>query len=139
MTISNRSVVRRFYDEVLNHDKPEVADEIVAPDFVVHGGLPNQATGPEALKATGRMLRSGFADLRFTIDDLVAEGDRVAVRWTMEATHTGDYFGIPATGRSIDLHAIVIFRVVNGQLTELWPLVDHPSLRRQLEAPAVAS
>jgi predicted ester cyclase len=133
---SPRAIVERLYDEVFNHDRPEVADEIVAPDFVVHGGTPNTATGPEAIKATARLLRSGFADLRFTVDDLVAENDRVAVRWTMRGTHTGEFAGIPATGTAAELHAIVIGRVAGGQLTDLWPLIDHAGLRTQLAAAA---
>lgn len=140
MTEENKAVVRRFYEQVLNQNRPEVAREIVAADFVVHGGVPGGApSGPRALAGIGERLRAGFDNSTFEIDDLVAEGDRVAVRWTMRGTHTGEYFGIPPTGAGVALHAIVIFRVVEGRLAELWPLIDHPGLRRQIEAAASAA
>lgn len=139
MTEENKAVVRRCYEQVLNLNRPEVAQEIVASDFVVHGGPPGTPSGPRALTGIGERLRAGFDGSTFEIDDLVAEGDRVAVRWTMRGTHTGEYFGIPPTGARVALHAIVIFRVVDGQLAELWPLIDHPGLRRQIEAAASAA
>jgi len=137
MSEQAKDVVRRLYDEVLNAHRPDVADEIATPDFVIRGA-PNDAIGPEALKATERMLRGGFADLHFTIDDMVAEADRVAVRWTMRGTNTGDYFGMPATGRSTEIRAIVIFRLVGDRLAELWPLIDIYGLRQQLTDSAAA-
>lgn len=132
MTTTNKAVVRRLYDEVLNNDRPEVADEIADPAFTIHGGVPGRPTGPDALRAVGRMLRAGFPDLHFTLDDVVAENDRVAVRWTMTGTHAGQYLGTPPTGRRIELHAIVIFRLAKGRLAELWPQVDDTGLERQL-------
>lgn len=137
MTEQTKTVVRRLYDEVLNANLADVADEIATDDFVIRGA-PNPATGPEALRATGQMLHAGFADLHFTIEDMVAEDDRVAVRWTMKGTHTGDYFGMPATGRSTEIRAIVIFRLVGDRLAELWPLIDIYGLRQQLAPTAAA-
>jgi steroid delta-isomerase-like uncharacterized protein len=140
MIEKNKAVVRRFYDAVLNQGRAEVAEEIVAPDFSVHGGMPGTpAAGPSVLTTISQRLRAGFADTTFDIDDLIAEGDRVAVRWTMRGKHTGEYFGIAPTGAAIELHAIVVFRVVDGRLAELWPLVDHADLRRQIDAAAGAA
>jgi steroid delta-isomerase-like uncharacterized protein len=138
MSDRTKNVVRRLYDELLNGNRLDVADQIATEDFAIHFA-PNPATGPEALKATARMLHSGFPDLHFSIDDLVAEGDRVAVRWTMTGTHTGTYFGIPASGRSVELRAIVIFRLVDDRLAELWPLIDIYGLRQQIGAAEVAA
>ncbi len=127
-----KDTVTRLYDEVFNAARPEVADQIVAPAFVVHGTPRTDARGPEAIKATERLLRAAFPDLHFTLDDMIAEGDRVAVRWSMRGTHRAEFMGVPATGRQVCLQACVIFRIENGCIAELWPVIDHAGLLQQL-------
>ncbi|MDX3102441.1 ester cyclase [Nonomuraea angiospora] len=120
-----KDVIRRFYDEVLNAGALDVADEIVGPGFAPRGG---GAAGPEALRQIARYLRSALPDLRFDIEDLIAEGDRVASRWTLRGTHEGDFFGFPPTGRRLEVRACVFFRMENGKVAEIWPVIDSSSL-----------
>ncbi|GIH51019.1 conserved hypothetical protein, steroid delta-isomerase-related [Microbispora rosea] len=122
-----KDVVKRFYDEVLNVGDLDVADEIVGPEFAPRGG---SVRGPEALKQTARYLRNAIPDLRFDIEDLIAEGDRVAIRWTLRGTHEGDFFGFPATGRPLEVRACVVFRLEDGKVAEIWPVIDSSSLPR---------
>lgn len=132
--MTNKRIVERIYLEGINEDRPEVFDELVDPAFEVHGG-PAGATGPkgpEVLKRASLALNTGFPDLEFTFDDLLlADGDKVAGSWTMRGTHAGDYYGIPPSGRTVELHAQVVFKVSNGKVTDLWPLIDHSDLERQ--------
>ncbi|NUW33901.1 ester cyclase [Nonomuraea sp. SMC257] len=121
----NKVIVRRFYDEVLNAGDLAVADEIVTPGFAPRGG---RVTGPEALRETARHLRSAVPDLRFDIEDMIGEGDRVATRWTLRGTHEGDFFGLPATGRPLEVRACVIFRLEDGKVAEIRPVIDSGSL-----------
>jgi steroid delta-isomerase-like uncharacterized protein len=137
----NRRVVRRYFDEVLNEGRLEVADELAGPGFVVHATGPvSSPTGPEGLKSIAGSLRARFPDIRFHVDDTVAEGDRVAVRWTFRGTNTGDAPGFPpATGRPAVVTANVIFRLEDGRLAELWPVIDLLGLVRQLGLDPLAS
>jgi steroid delta-isomerase-like uncharacterized protein len=135
---SNKAVVQRFYDEVLNQGRLEVVEELATPDCVTHSPVPSPDAaaalrGPEGLKATAVQVRTRFPDVRFAIEDMVAEHDRVAVRWTLRGTNTGDYPGFPpATGRRAEVGAIVIYRLEGGRLAELWPMIDLLGMVRQL-------
>ena len=122
-----KDVIKRFYDEVLNADRLDVADEIVGPGFAPRGGT---VRGPEALKETARYLRRALPDLRFDVEDLIAEDDRVATRWTLRGTHEGDFFGFPPTGRPLEVRACVVFRMEDGKVAEIWPIIDTSSLPR---------
>lgn len=127
----NKDVLRRLYNEFVNHGNVKAVEEIVSPDFVSDT---NELRGIDAVKAIVLPLRVAFPDLRHTIDDLVAEGDRVAVRWTMEAAHRAPFLGIPATGKRVTLRAISIYRFQDGRVTELWAQVDRLGLMQQLGA-----
>jgi steroid delta-isomerase-like uncharacterized protein len=136
---SNKAVVQRLYDEVLNQGRLEVVEELATPDYVTHSPSPSapgpdaSLRGPAALEATVVQVRSRFPDVRFAIEDMVAEHDRVAVRWTLRGTNTGDYPGFPpATGRRVEVGAIVIYRLEGGRLAELWPVIDLLGMVRQL-------
>lgn len=128
-----KDTVTRLYDEVFNAARAEVADRLVAPEFVVHGTPHTDLRGPAAIKATDRLLRAAFPDLHVTLDDMIAEGDRVGVRWSMRGTHRGAFMGVPATERRVCLQACVIFRIEDGHLAELWPVIDHAALLQQLK------
>jgi steroid delta-isomerase-like uncharacterized protein len=142
MSESNKDVIRRIYAEALNQGNLDVADELVAESFQLHDFVPGERpTGPAALKAITRQLHTAFPnDLKFTIEDLVAEGDRVVVRWTQRGTHEGEYFGgIPATGLKIEQQAIVMYRVVDGKVTDLWSLVGQVDALQQMREAANAA
>ncbi|MEU0388979.1 ester cyclase [Streptomyces chartreusis] len=129
---TNKALVRRFFEEVLNGRRMEVVDELAAVDYQEHDPLPGQREGREGLQDRVTMLVEGLAPT-FTIDDLIAEGDRVVVRWTNSATHSGTFLGIPPTGRSCRFAGVDIFRLEGGRLAEHWHVVDQLSMLQQLE------
>jgi steroid delta-isomerase-like uncharacterized protein len=129
---ANKALVRRVYDEVLNGRRLDLADALVAPDFVDRFGRNPDLRGPETLKAVARPLFEGFPDLHFQVEDVLAEGDRVALRWTMTGTNTAPFRGFPPTGQTVRVAAIVLYRVRDGRLAEFWPMVDLLGLLTQL-------
>ncbi len=96
MSEQNRAIVRRLYEEVFNQGNLGTADELLAPDARSHAG---PSPGPEGLKRHTSMLRAAFPDLHQSIEDVIAEGDKVVVRTTCTGTHVGEFMGIPPTGR----------------------------------------
>jgi steroid delta-isomerase-like uncharacterized protein len=132
MTVdANKATVRRYYDEVLNTGHVELLDELAADPYVEHDPLPGQGENREGLKQRVRMLLSAFAP-RFTIEDVIAEGDRVVVRWTHAGTHVGDFLGIPASGIAFRIAGIDVHRLQDGRMAEHWHVVDQFALMQQL-------
>ena len=130
----NRAVVRRFWG-VWEDGNIGLVDELLAPDYVNHSpGMPDQPTGPEGVKAVVAMFRSGMPDLRVVIDDMIAEDDKVAVRYTIEGTHEGDLFGIPPTGRRVSIESFTVERVSDGKIREHWRITDSLNMMQQLGA-----
>lgn len=128
----NKAELRRFVEEVWNKGNLNVIDEHLAPDFVIHKlpfGLPLNA---ERLKQLVVTVRSAFPDIHFSVDDLVAEGDKVAIRWTGRRTHKGEIMGIPPTNKQVTWTGIEIHRMVRGKTVVQWPEVDALSLMQQL-------
>ncbi|POX56254.1 hypothetical protein C3489_05915 [Streptomyces sp. Ru71] len=130
-TEANKALVRRFYEEVLNGRRLEVIDELALPDYEEHDPLPGQGQGREGLKGRVTMLVEGLSPT-FTLDDIIAEGDRVVVRWTNNATHSGTFLGIPPTGRTCTVAGIDIYRLDGNRLAEHWHVVDQLSMLQQL-------
>jgi steroid delta-isomerase-like uncharacterized protein len=128
---SNKDVARRLYDEVFNGRRVEVLDEIVARDYEEHDPLPGQATGIDGFKKRIAILVDAL-DPHFTIEDIIAEDDRVVVRWTNSGTNVGDFLGMPATGRPFTIAGIDIYRVEDGKLAEHWHVVDMLAQLQQL-------
>ena len=126
-----KAIARRLYEDVLNKGALDALDEIATQDFVEHDPLPGQTTGLEGLRQRITMLREGLG-ARYTIQDMIAEGDRLAVRWTNEGTHSADFLGIPATGKRFSITGIDIFRLSDGKLAEHWHVVDQLLLLQQL-------
>jgi len=125
----DKGLIRRLYGEGLGQGNMELVRSLVAPNFVNHS---NGLTGPEGFIATVLPLRKAFPDIRYTIDDLVAEDGRVAVRLTVEGTHRAPFAGIEATGKPVTQHAIVIYRCAEGKLAESWIQVDRLAMLEQL-------
>lgn len=130
-TEANKALIRAHYDSAANAYRPSVIERQVAADFLDHG-LPD-LTGPESVKVQARGLRAAFPDLTVTIEDLVAEGDVVAVRGTWRGTHQGPFRGVPPIGRRIEVTCMAFWRVAGGQIRESWNLFDLPALMRQLQ------
>jgi steroid delta-isomerase-like uncharacterized protein len=134
---SNKATFRRFQDAANTHDAELISktiDELVEPDALIRTPLPIQATGPQALKQVWAMLLRGLPDLHITIEDLIAERDKVVSRNTVTGTHQGDYMGLPPTGKTVTYNEIFIVRLADGRVAETWGVVDVLSQLRQLGA-----
>lgn len=133
MSEHNKALVRRGVEQVWNGANFDAADEIVAHDFVVHASRPgNEIHGSEGAKQYFAMLHQAFPDLKFTIDDHIAEGDRVVTRWSARGTHKGEFQGIPPTGKEVTLSGIDIDRIAGGKIVECWMNLDELGLLQQL-------
>ena len=127
----NKDIARRIYEEVINKRDLDLLDELVKPDYIEHDPLPGQREGLDGIRDRYRMLIEGL-DPHFTIEDLIAENDRVVVRWTNSGTNVGEFLGAPATNRSFTTAGIDIYRVEGGKLAEHWHVVDVYSQMVQL-------
>ena len=135
MTVEeNKAIVRRFFEEVFNRWELAAVDELLARDYVQHGPVRPAPLGREDLKQTYPLFRAAFPDLRFTIEDLVCEGDRVAARYAFGGTHRGVFQGIAPTGRRVAGTGITIFRLADGRIAEAWAQWDRLGLLHQVGA-----
>jgi steroid delta-isomerase-like uncharacterized protein len=132
MSEANKAIVRRFSEEVMNRGNLRVIDELFAPNVVDHSIPPGFPAGIAGVKQMAAMYRSAFPDVRSTIEDLVAEGDKVVVRWSATGTHRGELMGIPATGKRVTVTGIVIDRIAGGKIVEHWESFDQLSMMQQL-------
>jgi steroid delta-isomerase-like uncharacterized protein len=134
MTIEhNKQLVYLTAEEVWSKGNLAIIDEIYAPDFEFHfiGGL--ELKGLEALKDIVQEHRTAFPDWNEQIEDIIAEGDRIAIRFTSRATHQGDFRGIPPTGNRIKIAEAAIYRIAEGKIAEQWGFPDEIELLRQVE------
>jgi predicted ester cyclase len=125
-------LVRRWYEEVWNQGRLDVCDELFTPNYR-HPGQP--LPGPIGPKRVVDSYRRAFPDIRFTIEDMIADGPRVASRLTFRGTHLGVLDDLAPTGRTVEVRAIGIFHVEGDRLAKHWGLFDENALRRQLEEP----
>jgi steroid delta-isomerase-like uncharacterized protein len=133
----NKATLTRFEEALSSGDWELISntiEEVVAPDALIRTPLPIEATGADLLKEVFRRLHRAFPDLHITIEDLIAEGDKVVVRNTITGTHQGEYVGLPPTGRSITYNEIFIVRFAGSRIVETWGVVDVLSQLRQLGA-----
>ena len=128
----NKAILHRFFEEIFNKGDLAAADELVAGDYVNHNPAPGETPGVEGLKQFATAVRTGFPDILFTIDDQIAEQDRVVTRYTINGTHKAEFAGIPATGRPVTIGMINIHRVVDGQIQEGWLKWDTLDFMQQL-------
>lgn len=129
-TESNKALVRRYLEATWNERDRAAIDEAIAPEFIQH--TPGVPPGRDGVKGFFQMIDSAFPDARMTVEDVVAEGDRVVWRFTIHATHTGPFQGIPATGRAVTITGMNIARMAGGQIVESWGEQDNLGLLRQL-------
>jgi steroid delta-isomerase-like uncharacterized protein len=128
----NKAVIRRFVEEVQNEKNEEVYDELNDPEFVNLSAPPGAPTDREGGKVYLFGLLNAFPDCRFTIDDMVAEGDQVVTKKTFRGTHTAKFAGLPPTGKTVELQFVDIMRVRNGRIVEHWNCIDQLSFMQQL-------
>ncbi|MEV0390477.1 ester cyclase [Nonomuraea sp. NPDC050643] len=132
---SNKEVFSRFHDAINSGDAEIIAkaiDEVVHPDVLFHAPVPTGVTGTQALKQVWAVLLRAFPDIRVTIEDAIAEGDKIVFRNTVTGTHQGEYRGLPPTGTSVTYNEIFIIRFAGGRIAEIWGVVDVYSQLRQL-------
>ena len=128
----NKAVIQRFIDEVLNQKRLDVADEIVARDFIELDPLPGQRQGREGLKEVLTMMSVGFPDIHWVVDEMVAEEDKVVTRFTWTGTHKGNFLGVPATGKSVKVKGVVIDQLEGGKMSHSRILMDSLGMMQQL-------
>jgi steroid delta-isomerase-like uncharacterized protein len=126
---TNIAVVRSFYDDVLTHGRVDLLATLVTQEVLLH---PGEEKGFHAYKAVIDKAQTAFSERHFLIEDLIASGGRVAVRWTMNAVHSGPIAGVAATGKRVKQHANVIFRFDDGKIAEVWTQMDQIGMLRQL-------
>ena len=132
-TEQDKALIGRFVEELFNQGNMSLADEILAPDFVEHEQLPpGIPNGREGVKALTSMMRSAFPDFKATIQDILADGDKVVIRMTWSGTHKGEFMGNPATGKRMSIGVIDIIRVSRGKLVEHWGQMDAMGMMQQL-------
>jgi steroid delta-isomerase-like uncharacterized protein len=131
----DKALIGRFVDEIFNRGNMSLADEVMTPDFVEHEQLPpGIPSGREGVKVLASMMRSAFPDFKATIEDIIAEGDKVVIRMTWSGTHKGEFMGIPATGKRVSIGVIDIIRVSGGKVVEHWGQMDSMGMMQQLGA-----
>jgi steroid delta-isomerase-like uncharacterized protein len=128
----SKAIVVRFMDEFLNAHDVSIARQFVTGDHVAHfAGIP-QTLDLQAWLQVGQGYFGAFPDFHLTVEDLVAEGDRVAVRWTWTGTHTGEFMGAPATGKHVEGAGMGLYRISGSLIAEQWVTEDMTALMRQL-------
>ena len=133
MSDSNKNIVRRLFEEVWNKGHQAVADELLASTYTHHdSSSPEFGRGPESEKKRANLYRNAFPDIRFTVEDLIAEGEMVTARWSCHGTHKGDLNGIAPTGKQFNTTGISIARFTNGKMSEGFVNWDALGLMQQL-------
>ena len=134
MSAQLKQLDRRFYEEAWNRGNLDIVDEMVAGDFAGHSLPDADISGPEEMKQYIAGMREAFPDVKFTVEDQIAEGDMVVTRWTARATHRHAFQGIPPTGKRAEVSGISISRVATGKYVEGWTNWDALGLLQQLGA-----
>jgi predicted ester cyclase len=129
-----KALTRRAFEELNKGNAAAMAlfDELAVPDYVFHGGSGKDDHSLRDYKKRLNAVYNAFPDLHFTLDDMIVEGDKVANRWTLTATHKGEFEGIPATNKKVKIWAISIDRLAGGKFVESWERFDTLSLMQQL-------
>ena len=136
MSVVNKAAARRLYEEAFGQGKTEVVDEVLRPDFVCHD--PNSETGEirgaDTIKGEIEYFRQAVPDLFWRVEDQVAEGDKVTTRYTLGGTHQGEFFGVPGSGKRVEVSGINIDRFEGGKMVEEWASYDLLGGLRQIGA-----
>ncbi len=131
-TEGNKAIARRFAEEVWGKGNLDVVDELLATNFVNHDPSPGMTPDREGFRKMVSMFQTAFPDFHLTLEDMVAEGDKVVVRWNWGGTHKGEYMGIAPTGKQVTLKGVSIHRFEGGKVVEQWHEVDMLGQLQQL-------
>jgi steroid delta-isomerase-like uncharacterized protein len=129
---ANKALVRRFVDEVQSAGNIDALDEICSPEFVNHSAPSRVPSNCEGVKQLTAMFRQAFPDSYFTVEDMMAEGDKVATRKTFHGTHQGEFMGIPPTGQQVSMELIDIVLIADGKVVEHRSMGDNLGMMQQL-------
>jgi steroid delta-isomerase-like uncharacterized protein len=132
MAADNKTFVRNTTEEIWRTGDAELIDEHMAPGYVLHKPPTGFPPNREGLKAILQAMHGAFPDLRMMVEDVIAEGDKVVQRRVYQGTHKGELFGIPATGKSVNVSQITVSRVADGKFVEEWAETDFLSMLQQL-------
>jgi steroid delta-isomerase-like uncharacterized protein len=136
---NNKSIVKRFYEEVLNRGDLDTMISLVKDDFIENSPVAGQAPGLEGLVQRINALRSAFPDLRFTLEEILADGEKVVARWNFSGTHTGKFMDFEPTEARLNVAGIDFFRMSEGRIKERWQFVDSVPLLGKLAGLKVES
>ena len=119
MSVENKAIVRRLYEEVWNKRKLEVVNELISPSHALQGpNIFGSSMGPEAYKRQVLRFLEGYPDLRWTIEDTIAEKDKVVACWTISGTHKGDFMGVPATYKKVSVDGMTVHHIAGGKIMD---------------------
>jgi len=133
----NKRVIQRIYDNEAVHRGLAYLDDLVAGDVVNHNPFPGSGPGLEGVKQAVASMLGLFPDARFTIEEMIGEGDKVAVRVTLRGTHEGSFMGRPPTGARVTSTETIVFRLASGKVVETWASRDDLGMMKQLGAAPV--
>lgn len=135
MNTNLKTLICRVPEEIYNQGNLEAVDDLFLPDYIEHRSLPaNAPKGSQIPKMMSALLRKAFPDLHMTVDDVLAEGDKAMARLTVQGTHTGEFHGIPPTGRRITWTETHIVRCEQDKIAEHWVNIDELGQLQQLGA-----
>ncbi len=132
MAHEHTATMQRWMDEAINGGDLSVVDELAHPGYVYRNPT-EELRGAEAIKGLFAAYRAGFPDFHVRVDERVADGDRIAQTFTMTGTHRGEFMGIPATGKTIEVHGAVFSRLADGKIAEEWEVIDQLTFLQQLD------
>jgi steroid delta-isomerase-like uncharacterized protein len=133
-TASNKVLMNRFTD-FINTANEDLATEVISPNAIFHvPGRSEPLRGPPGYLAIIGMMRAGFPDIQWTLEELIAEGDKVAARFTMRGTHNGTFFGVPPSGKKIEVKAMNFYRIADEKIVEEHGQPDLLGLLQQIGA-----
>lgn len=135
MSEENKALARRWFEELFNAQNLDIADEITAQDSVNHDPLlADLPSGPEGAKYVVNLYHGAFPDAQITVEDEIAEGDKVVTRWTGRGTHQGEFMGVSPSGNRVEVAGITINRVSEGKIAETWTIYDAMGMMQQIGA-----
>jgi len=133
MPADNKAIVRRLYEEVWNHRKLEVVNELISPSHALQGpNIFGSSIGPEAYKHQVSRFLEAYPDVHWAIEDTIAEKDKVVACWTFSATHKGDYMGVPATNKKVSVCGMTIHHIAGGKIMDSHTNWDALGMMQQL-------
>ena len=141
MSQTNQQLVHRWFDEVWNQGNPATIDELMLPDGKAHGFPEPSAilTGPSEFKQAHSLFNEAFSNISVHVDEIIADGDNVAARWTATVTHTGEALGFPPTGRTATFSGTSFLHVADGKIAEAWNHMDFTRVVLELQTAAVTA